>query len=63
MIHKLKPCPFCLEENEIQIHSDGGCKDFKVHCNKCNCTKHPSFDNDTKEGAIKSWNRRVIIED
>ena len=61
---KLKPCPFCLSEY-AQVHSDGGCVRFEVWCHKCRTVKYPVFaegDKDTKEGAIRSWNRRIIKE-
>ena len=59
---KLKPCPFCLSETP-QIHSDGGCQYFKVHCYNCNCTKTAPYDDDTENGAVKSWNKRIVIEE
>ena len=62
---KLKPCPFCLNKHP-QVNSNGGCNRFNVHCFGCQTTKHPDFnegDEDTEEGAIKSWNRRIIKEE
>lgn len=58
----LKPCPFCLEEKFLQIHSDGGIQSFKVYCHNCKCSKPAPYNNDTKDGAIESWNTRVVIE-
>ena len=51
MTEKLKPCPFCGGEAEVE-----GERIFWVSCQKC-WVETSSFN--TLEEAIEAWNRRV----
>lgn len=61
---ELKPCPFCGGEAFIRVipphkHFLVNMPDYKggafVECVNCSC----GIAEDTKEEAIKAWNRRV----
>ena len=54
---ELKPCPFCVGEACLQRHEFVGYTDtFGVVCLDCCCETRQFFE--TKEEAIKAWNRR-----
>ena len=72
---KLKPCPFCGNEVEVEKiplwygngHGYKDCYEFKIRCKKCGCrVDQPENDSvyrseeKAKKNAIKAWNRRVF---
>ena len=74
---KLKPCPFCNSEVELEKiplwYGNGrgykDCYEFKIRCKKCVCrVDQPENDSiyrneeKAKNNAIKAWNRRVTDE-
>lgn len=54
MFDKLKPCPFC-GSSMCQTYLSG--EFYYVRCNRCNSTSGLA---DTKDAAIKAWNRRAL---
>ena len=57
---KLKPCPFCGGEAEVDIleHQYRGFpKTYGVMCLNCNCGTDWFFE--TEEEAVAAWNRRA----
>lgn len=63
---KLKPCPFCGSEAEIQDLNDGLCYRrkyrYRVKCQKCPCSFAFTFFK-TKESAVDAWNTRTPKND
>ena len=60
MSEKLKPCPFCGGEAEMQITILYNLKANSlhfIHCGKCWSSTFQYFSK--KEEAIKAWNTRV----
>lgn len=59
---KLMPCPFCGNLAQIEKRESAWEKKtwFSVRCITSKCCGHPRESNeyDTKEKAIKAWNRR-----
>ena len=72
-MNKLKPCPFCGNEVELEkiplwhgSHGYHGCYEYEIKCSKCGCTvdqpKNDSIyrsEEEAKENAIKAWNKRM----
>jgi Lar family restriction alleviation protein len=56
MNDELKPCPFCGSYT-VQIGSDGGVKDFLIHCFECGA-EIKEYGYDTKDEVIRRWNKR-----
>lgn len=57
MNEELKPCPNCGEEAKLR---KGWCElENYVECTHCGLRTKPE---NTKNGAIKIWNRRVVDE-
>lgn len=56
---KLKSCPFCSNEAELEKSYDGLDERWRVICPKCFC-KTTTFAN--KKSAIITWNTRKPIE-
>jgi len=74
---KLKPCPFCNSEVELEKiplwYGNGrgykDCYKFEIRCKKCGCrVDQPENDSvyrseeKAKNNAIKVWNRRASDE-
>lgn len=60
---KLKPCPFCGGEAEA-VYAPNDINRWGVQCKSCGCTvevEEWKGVEDTKENAIKAWNRRTYI--
>ena len=59
LMEKLKPCPFCGKEGELFSHEApqvlGGGTRYMVVCSRC---FERAGNVDTRDGAIKMWNRR-----
>jgi Lar family restriction alleviation protein len=49
----IKPCPFCGEDNQLEIRINGN--HFEVACIVCNCTGPIAK---KKEVAVAFWNVR-----
>jgi Lar family restriction alleviation protein len=62
-MEKLKPCPFCGKEGELFSHEAplalGGGTRYMVVCSRC---FGRAGNADTRDGAIKMWNRRSGYE-
>ena len=62
-MEKLKPCPFCGREGELFSHEApqalGGGSRYMVVCSGC---FGRAGNADTRDGAIKMWNRRSGYE-
>jgi len=56
MNEKLKPCPFC-GSMQLEIKDDNK-QFFIVWCTCCGCEKSSDFEDDTRAGVIKEWNKR-----
>ena len=55
---KLKPCPFC--GGEAKIIQGSLYYGYRVGCENRWCLMHPiTFSYQTKEEAIKAWNKRA----
>ena len=60
----LKPCPFCGGEAEA-VYAPNDINRWGVQCKSCGCTvevEEWKGVEDTKENAVKSWNRRADNE-
>ena len=61
---KLKPCPFCSGEAEA-MYAPNDINRWGVQCKRCGCTVEVcdwKGVEDTRENAIKAWNRRTENE-
>ena len=61
---KLKPCPFCGGKAET-VYAPNDINRWGVQCKSCGCTvevEEWKGVEDTKENAIKAWNRRADYE-
>lgn len=60
---KLKPCPFCGRAAQIEQRESVWQKKiwFAIRCTTSKCPGHPKdpCEYDTKDKAIKYWNRRA----
>lgn len=60
---ELKRCPFCGKLAQIEKRDSVWQKKtwFSVRCNTSQCCGHPRepYEYDTKEKAVKAWNRRA----
>ena len=76
-MEKLKPCPFCGNEVEVEKiplwsgngRGYSGCYEFRIKCENCGGTvdqpKNDSIyrsEEESRENAIKAWNRRTANE-
>jgi Lar family restriction alleviation protein len=62
-VERLKRCPFCGEKALVENLNDKSQYyhrklPWRVKCSKCHCALAYQFF-ETKEHAIKEWNRRV----
>ena len=57
MSDQLKPCPFC-GSSMCQTYLAG--ESVYVRCNMCNST---SGEKNSREAAVKAWNRRADVKD
>ena len=57
MYEKLKPCPFC-GSSMCQTYLAG--EFVYVRCNMCNSTSGLA---ESRDAAIKAWNRRAEVKD
>ena len=62
---KLKPCPFCGGEAELEItglYWDVNCKRWDVNCKRClaNVGAYKCYN---KKQAVEAWNRRYKEQD
>lgn len=57
---KLKPCPFCGDKDKDAIEIVEYCIEeyWKIGCINVYCVAQPSVTGETREEAIKAWNRR-----
>ena len=59
MPKKLKPCPFCYEENDLDVWERQGFftkKPWSVICNFCGAQGPEA---ESEEKAVEAWNRRA----
>ncbi len=58
---ELKPCPFCGEEARLDISEEKSCETtYDIDCYGKGCFRPiNNFPFESKEQAIKAWNRRI----
>ena len=59
---KIKPCPFCGSEAEIEDNSLSNLKYFTVKCSNENCGASVHFcgKSESREEILSAWNNRTI---
>lgn len=74
---KIKNCPFCGSEVELEkvplwngSHGYYGCYEYVISCDNCGCSKHLGNNNtvyysdkEAKQNAIDNWNMRAKEEE
>lgn len=58
-MNKLKPCPFCGEEADIETMYMGLTLAFRVYCKNIYHCSVKQINWNTEKDAIKAWNKRV----